>query len=175
MLLVLSGFVFMHPAVCGPQEMTTGRRPTIQTTVTVLLTKSSLGACNQMLPVRFASKFVFCNYNTFELKVLPSRLLSVHFNGASHYHLYPSSSLFYIYLFIHHPSIPVILWCCSCLSLLGRSIWTPTVVPECVCAHHCLCPLIALFLKVLSLQSCCTGGCLDSSTTQALSAGLPAP
>lgn len=35
-----------------------GRRPTIQTTVTVSLTKSSPGDCNQMLPVKFASKFV---------------------------------------------------------------------------------------------------------------------
>ena len=33
-----------------------GRRPTIQTTVTASLTKSSLVACNQMLPVKFASK-----------------------------------------------------------------------------------------------------------------------
>ena len=37
-----------------------GRRPTIQTTVTASLTKSSLGACNQMLPVKCASKFLVC-------------------------------------------------------------------------------------------------------------------
>lgn len=48
---------FILRALCGPQEMTMGRRPTIQTTVTASLTKSSLGACNQMLPVKFASKF----------------------------------------------------------------------------------------------------------------------
>lgn len=34
------------------------KRPTIQTTVTASLTKSSQVDCNQMLPVRFASKFV---------------------------------------------------------------------------------------------------------------------
>lgn len=39
-----------------------GRRPTIQTTVTASLTKSSPGACNQMLPVKFASKFL-CLWN----------------------------------------------------------------------------------------------------------------
>lgn len=55
-LLVLC--VFILSALCGPQETTMGRRPTIQTTVTASLTKSSLGACNQMLPVKFASKCV---------------------------------------------------------------------------------------------------------------------
>lgn len=39
------------------QEMTMGRRPTIQTTVTASLTKSSLGGCNQMSPARFASTY----------------------------------------------------------------------------------------------------------------------
>lgn len=57
-LLVLSARVFILSALCGPQETTMGRRPTIQTTVTASLTKSSLGACNQMLLVKFASKFV---------------------------------------------------------------------------------------------------------------------
>ena len=47
-LPVLSVRVLMLSALCGPQETTTGRRPTIQTTVTASLTKSSLGACNQM-------------------------------------------------------------------------------------------------------------------------------
>lgn len=46
----------LHP-LCCPQETTTGRRPTIQTTVTASLTKYSPGACNQMSPVKFASKF----------------------------------------------------------------------------------------------------------------------
>lgn len=46
----------LHP-LCCPQETTTGRRPTIQTTVTASLTKYSPGACNQTSPVRFASKF----------------------------------------------------------------------------------------------------------------------
>lgn len=40
------------------QEMTTGRRPTIQTTVTASSTKSSPGGCNQMSPARFASTYV---------------------------------------------------------------------------------------------------------------------
>lgn len=79
-----------------------GRRPTIQTTVTASLTKSSLVACNQMLPVKFASKFV-CQC-----------LLSIHLDEASHHLLFPSSLFSYIYSFIHHPSI-LVLQHCSCL------------------------------------------------------------
>lgn len=56
----------------------------------------------------------------------------------------------------------------SHLSPLCWSMWTPPVLPE--WANHWLCPLHCSYLKAWSLQSCCKGGCLDSSTTQALPA-----
>lgn len=77
-----------------------GRRPTIQTTVTASLTKSSLGACNQMLPVKFASKFVCLSIVFENLKKSKETkdnsksgkshlrcLLYIHLDGALHHHL----------------------------------------------------------------------------------------
>lgn len=76
---------------CGTQEKTMGRRPTIQTTVTASLTKSSLGACNQMLPVKFASKFVcpwvISKFGDTEERSHCGYVLFIHLNGATHNHL----------------------------------------------------------------------------------------
>lgn len=76
-----------------------GRRPTIQTTVTASLTKSSLGACNQMLPVKFASTFfvyrVFVSFKSVKKQKKSGKVppeTTMHLDGASIIHLSPLSS-----------------------------------------------------------------------------------
>lgn len=97
----------LHP-LCCPQETTTGRRPTIQTTVTASLTKYSPGACNQTSPVRFASKFCGECQKLCNKKSHLSFFFSLLIDGALHHQLQPS--LYYIYPFIHHlPISPVTL------------------------------------------------------------------
>lgn len=86
------------------------RRPTIQTTVTASLTKSSLGACNQMLPVKFASKFV-CPC-VFKKKKSHLSLLSIDIDGASRHHRKPPP-FFHTFTNYHHPSSLLVLQRCS--------------------------------------------------------------
>ena len=90
-----------------------GRRPTIQTTVTASLTKSSLGACNQMSLVKFASKcvssvtFKKCKAAKGEFTEIQSHwrcLLLIHPDGALHQFLMPPL-LHCLHLLIHPSSI----------------------------------------------------------------------
>lgn len=93
-----------------------GRRPTIQTTVTASLTKSSLGACSQMLPVKFASEF--CVFVT--LKCVKKQKNA--FKRKSHLRClqqYPASHFSYIYPFIYHRLSSRVLQCRSRRSQLG--------------------------------------------------------
>lgn len=169
-LLVLSVFVFIPSAVCGPQEMTMGRRPTIQTTVTVLLTKSSLEACNQMLPVRFASKFVFCDYKY--VKWSPTWAVYCPFILVEHHittYTPPLSSP----IFTNSSIISLSLL--SSDAVVASHCWADQFEHQPWSQSVCAPLLVRSYLKVLSLQSCCTGGCLDSSTTQALPAHPPPP
>lgn len=129
-----------------------GRRPTIQITVTASLTKSSLGAYNQMLPVKFASKF--CVYVTFKkcAKKQKPEMYAIHtcIHTSTRKHPYPSCLFTYICAFIRHPSVvPCPL---PQSTLTGGLIDVDTTHPARL-LNYSLCPFHCSYLKPRSLQS----------------------